>query len=262
MLKCYQIWQDEPCIEPLVAVALHDGHSLRPEIQQLMALTDAERLREEDPYTGQLTAVAPTRVVAITSRFEVDLNRPREEAVYRTPDDAWGLNLWKRSLPDTVVQRSLEEYDTFYEAMRVLLDAVQARFGRYVVFDLHSYNHRREGADKCAADPETNPQVNIGTGTMVRERWSPVVDRFIHDLRSYDFPGGNLDVRENVKFVGRQLPSWVHKTYPDAGCCLAIEFKKFFMDEWTGEPNRALVEAIRAALQSTVPGIIEQLKRL
>jgi hypothetical protein len=37
------------------------------------------------------------------SRFEVDLNRPRREAVYRIPEDAWGLDIWRDEvLPDDV----------------------------------------------------------------------------------------------------------------------------------------------------------------
>jgi hypothetical protein len=43
---------------------------------------------------------------------------------------------------------------------------------------------------------------------------------------------------------------------------LAIEFKKFFMDEWTGEPDERLVEAIGAALRSTVPDVIRALERI
>ena len=42
-----------------------------------------------------------------------------------------------------------------------------------VVFDLHTYNHRRNGPDGPPADPAGNPQVNIGTGTMNRDRWAP-----------------------------------------------------------------------------------------
>ena len=33
------------------------------------------------------------------------------------------------------------------------------------------------------------------------------------------------------------------------GCGLAIEFKKFFMDEWTGAPDKRLVAGIREALR-------------
>ncbi len=36
-----------------------------------------------------------------------------------------------------------------------------------------------------------NPQVNIGTGTMRnRQKFAGVIDRFINDLASFDFPGG------------------------------------------------------------------------
>jgi hypothetical protein len=40
---------------------------------------------------------------------------------------------------------------------------------------------------------------------------------------------------------------------------LSLEFKKFFMDEWSGEPDRAQLEAIRQALQSTLPGLLDEL---
>jgi hypothetical protein len=138
---------------------------------------------------------------------------------------------------------------------------MQHRFGRFVVLDLHTYNHRREGPEGPSADPTANPEVNVGTGTLNRQRWAPVVDRFIADLRGFDFLGRHLDVRENVKFRGGQFSRWIHETFPEAACSLAIEFKKFFMDEWTGEPDRVQVEAIRRALQSTVPGMIGGLRK-
>jgi hypothetical protein len=55
----------------LVATAIHDGHELRPEVADLMALSDAERLREEDPFTAEWTTIAPTRLVGTRSKFEV-----------------------------------------------------------------------------------------------------------------------------------------------------------------------------------------------
>ncbi len=254
-----RIWEQELGTGPLVAVAIHDGHAMRDEVARLLALADGDRRREEDPHTGAWTAVAPTRVVVRRSRFEVDLNRPRERAVYRTPDDAWGLQVWGRPLPEPLVSRSLDEYDAFYAAMHALLADVARRHGRFVVFDLHSYNHRRAGPDGAAAPEQENPQVNIGTGTMDRERWAPLVDRFIADLSAYPFPGGQLDVRENVKFRGGHFSRWVHQTFTDSGCVLAIEFKKFFMDEWTGEPHPAVIDGIGRALRSTVPGVLEEL---
>jgi hypothetical protein len=243
----------------VVAVANHNGHQLRKEVARLSALGEEERLREEDPRTGDWAAVAPTRLVVNRSRFEVDLNRSRETAVYRRPEDAWGLNLWKHPLPDDLVARSLGEYDAFYaELDRVLADKAR-RHGKFVVLDLHSYNHRREGPDGPQADPTGNPEINVGTGTMDRERWGPLVDRFIGDLRHVDFLGRQLDVRENVKFVGRQFPRWVHTRFPDSGCALAVEAKKFFMDEWSGEVDETQHGAIRDALASVLPGLLESL---
>ncbi|MFV2032820.1 MAG: N-formylglutamate amidohydrolase, partial [Gammaproteobacteria bacterium] len=103
---------------------------------------------------------------------------------------------------------------------------------------------------------------NVGTGTLNRRLFGGVVDRFIKDLRSFDYLGRHLDVRENVKFTGRQLARWIHDKFPGSACVLSIDFKKFFMDEWTGEADEEQLKAIREALQSTLPGILEELKAL
>ncbi|MGD8148875.1 N-formylglutamate amidohydrolase [Ornithinimicrobium sp. Y1694] len=79
----------------LVATAIHNGHELRPEVAEAMVLPEDVRRREEDPYTDVIGADAPARVVARRSRFEVDLNRPRDTAVYRTPADCWDLDVWR-----------------------------------------------------------------------------------------------------------------------------------------------------------------------
>ena len=97
---------------------------------------------------------------------------------------------------------------------------------------------------------------------MGREEWAPLIDRFISDLKSFDFFGRQLDVRENVKFVGRGLPTWTHTTFPDSGCTLSVEIKKFFMDEWTGVLDQQTHLAIHQALESTVNGLHQSLDEL
>ena len=242
---------------PIAATAIHDGHALRPEMAELIALPDADRLREEDPFTGVWTSIVGTQVVPGRSRFEVDLNRPRDKAVYRGPADAWGLDLWKGELPGEVVAASLDQYDHFYSEMRRILTGLKERYGRFVVLDLHTYNHRRGGPGAAPDDPAANPEVNVGTGSLDRERWGPAVDRFMSDVREFDFLGRHLDVGENVRFQGGHPSRWVHENFPESGCCLAIEFKKFFMDEWTGEPQGEDMEAIPQALEAALPGLIE-----
>jgi N-formylglutamate amidohydrolase len=248
--------------EPVAAAAIHNGHALRGEVEEIMALGDSGRLREEDPHTGIWTSVATTQFIAHRSRFEVDLNRPREKAVYRSPEDAWGLQVWKREPPADLLERSLHEYDAFYAEAHRIFSEMERRFGHFFVLDLHSYNHRRRGPDEPPEDAALNPEVNVGTGTLDRTRWAQLIDRFIGDLTAFEFLGRHLDVRENVRFRGGRFPRWIHETFPDSACCLAIEVKKFFMDEWTGELLPEDVEAVPQALRSTLAGVLESLEKV
>jgi N-formylglutamate amidohydrolase len=84
---------------PIVATAIHDGHAMRLACGEACALDDGTRLREEDPHTARFAAVAPTRLIAKRSRFEVDLNRPRDKAVYIAAADAWGLEVQRAQRP-------------------------------------------------------------------------------------------------------------------------------------------------------------------
>ena len=74
---------------------------------------------------------------------------------------------------------------------------------------------------------------------MPREHWAFLVDPLMEAMRcAFDFNGRRLDVRENVAFQGKgEQTRFVHERYPGRGCAIALEFKKFFMDEWTGEPD-------------------------
>lgn len=231
----------------MVAVALHAGHDLRSEIAALSALDDDARLREEDPYTGEWTACAPTRVTVGRSRFEVDCNRPRERAVYRVPADAWDLPLWRAPLPEDTAERSLALYDTFYADMRTLLVEIVSACGHAIVLDLHAYNHRRGGPGGEPAAQDENPDVNLGTGHLDRERWGRAADECLTVL-SDGLPGA--DIRENVKFRGGHLAHWAAEEFAGDVCVLAIEFKKTYMSEWTGVADHAAVARIARALDS------------
>jgi N-formylglutamate amidohydrolase len=240
----------------LVATAIHNGHELRPEVAEAMVLDEAVRRREEDPFTDVLGAGLPAQVVARRSRFEVDLNRPREEAVYRTPEDCWGLEVWAEDpLDPQIARRSLQVYDVFYADLAERLDEVAAR-GPFVVYDVHSYNHRRDGSGPAPA--EDNPEVNLGTGT-VAPVFRPVVDAFARSMGAQEVAGHRLDVRENVKFEGRALAWWVHERYAGTGVVLALEFKKTFMDERTDEVDETHLHQLQAALAATREPVLRAL---
>jgi len=156
-VSCERWWTVQSGPGPIVATAIHDGHDLRPEAAELIALPDSERLREEDPFTGQSVLDIPTHVVAHRSRFEFDLNRPPESAVYRTPDESWGLKVWKRELEESFVERSLAMHSDYYRMLGQLLDGVASRHQRFVLVDVHSYNHRRDGPDSDPTPQEKAP---------------------------------------------------------------------------------------------------------
>ncbi len=174
--------------------------------------------------------------------------------MYVRPDDAWGLRVWSGPPPDELVARSVAIYDAFYAELGGHLDALA---GPFVVLDVHSYNHRRGGPDAPNEPDADNPEVNVGTGSVDRARWGTLVDRFMGDLAEQDAGGRRLDVRENVRFRGGHLALWVNSRYPDRGCALAIEMKKTYMDEWTGEVDDAHVDELHAALAATVPGVLD-----
>ncbi len=211
-----------------------------------MALPDDERLREEDPFTGQAVTGVSTHVVVHRSRFEFDLNRAADEAVYRTPEQSWGLNVWNEPPNQDLVERSLAIHAAYYRMLGTLLDDIAASHDRFVLIDVHSYNHRRAGPDRRPTPPEEAPDINIGTFSMPRDQWAFLIDPLMDEMRGFDFNGRKLDVRENVAFQGKgEQTRFVHERYPATGCAIALEFKKFFMNEWTGEPDPAELASMR-----------------
>jgi hypothetical protein len=163
--------------------------------------------------------------------------------------------LWAEELPIEVVEHSLAAYDDFYDTLESLLRRLVKRHRQIVVLDIHTYNHRREGANGPPADAATNPEVNIGAGSLDREHWGRLLDHFESDLEHFEYFGRHLDVRENVKFFGGNMSKWIHRRFPNQVCSISIEFKKFFMDEWTGRPDWKQIEALTAALRQTLPGL-------
>lgn len=242
---------------PLVATAIHDGHSIRPLLNAYINLSAKQRLREEDPYTGALAAQISDHIIGNYSRFEADLNRARNKAIYLKPEDAWGLHVWRESLPKDEVLESLEKYDQFYASVEAYFQKIIDKWGFLVVYDLHSYNHRRGGPQATPADPEANPEINLGLGNINLQRWRPLIDTFTQSFQS-SFPHGSQpDIRENVKFKGGHFMHWIHERFGNKACAIAIEFKKVFMDEWTNEVDQRQLTALGTALRATQKPVLE-----
>lgn len=246
---------------PIVATAIHEGHHIRDEINDLFNLTDEERLREEDPFTAKWLHVSDNNIIVHQSRFETDVNRPRDKAVYVKPEDAWGLQVWKKDLSQEIANASLAVYDNFYKHAKEYFDSLFELHDKIVVYDIHSYNHRREG-ENIAADAKENPEVNIGTKNMDQEVWQLLVKEMIDAFKQFDYNGRNLDVRENIKFKGGYFGQWLHEQYGKKICPVSIELKKFFMDEWTGQPFEKDIELINQLITVSKEPVLDALKKI
>lgn len=241
---------------PVVATAIHDGHRMRGSLLPHLAFDEDQRRRDEDALTGVLATAGDVRLRVRSSRFEVDLNRPRDKALSTDPADTWGLQVWRGPLPPHEIAASLAAYDRFYAMIRGLLDALLARWGCLLLIDIHSYNHRRDGPDAPPADQAGNPDIELGVTTLDKERWGSVVKRFAEALRNSHVAGRSPDVRENIRYpTGGHFPEWVYATYGDRICTISPEYKKIYMDEWTARSDIAVLEDFRNGLERAVDAV-------
>jgi N-formylglutamate amidohydrolase len=245
---------------PLVCTAIHNGHDLSDIIRENLTVDKDVRLREEDPFTDRFLEGCGNTIIANFSRFEVDLNRSSERCIYQKPEDAWGLKTRKKTPSDFAISQSLDKYHEFYEVAKKHFSELERKFGTFFVYDIHSYNHHRKGPDSEFDDPEKNPEIIIGTNNMP-ERWFPLVKKVQEKITSFNYFGRNLDARINVKFPGGHFSKWIHNNFPDSACCIAIEFKKIWMDEWTAKVYEAKRQKLIEAFQSTFPNILGELPK-
>ncbi|WP_159681733.1 N-formylglutamate amidohydrolase [Luteimonas sp. 9C] len=256
MLERVDAWDLAVADGPVIATAIHDGHALRPSLRACVALDDDVRWREEDPLTSLLTQVGDTRLRVRQSRFEVDLNRARAEAVYTGPDAAWGLDVWKAPLEQRELDTSLALHDRFYDMIGELIDRTVARWGSALLIDIHSYNHRRDGPDAAPAAQDANPDIELGITTLDPVRWGETAKRFANVLRRHPVRGALPDVRCNVRFpTGGHFPEWVYAHWDDRVCTISPEYKKIFMDEWTGQADIPALYALRDGLSHAVDAV-------
>ena len=251
----FATWAVTPT-RPVIATAIHDGHGLSPSVAEVIALDHEARLREEDPWTGDIASSVGSHVTVHRSRFQVDLNRPRDRAVYIRPEDAWGLTLWAEPPSTDHIEGCLAEYDRFYEDLETVLEELVERHGGFVLYDVHSYNHRRAGPGQPPDPASENPTVNLGSGTLP-DKWQGVASGFLRSMSESRLEGDLIDARSNVRFRGGHLASWVNDRYGDWGCALAIEFKKVFMNEWTNELMSEPLVALSTALGDSVEPVWE-----
>jgi len=244
--------------KPVVCAAIHAGTNLSVRCRDNLAINNDIKFREEDPYTDLLAKLFPNNIIGNYSRFEFDINRKRESSFYLKPEDAWGLEVRKDQPELDLINFSYKKYDDFYEDLFIYFKEIRQRFNRIFVFDIHSFNYQREGLK----EPDDHfPDIILGTSNMPVYS-DQLVDKLEDHFSKHIINGKLLKVRKNIKFTGGWFPRWLHYTFPDCVCCLSVEFKKIFMDEWSGELFPEKFSILEKALSSSFPIIENYLKKI
>lgn len=227
---------------PYVCAAVHDGHQFRKELWQQCLHTEYDRWFEEDPCTKEMVKTHPIVIAGCDSRFEYDLNREPESAVYV---DAWGKKLWKSSLDPKQKEKSLKKHDTFYEVVHALMEKLESKYNAVIVYDLHSYNWRRW-------DREV-PVINLGTANIDTNRFGKFAENWRKSLSQLKLPNQiEATAKINDTFQGNgYFLRFITKNFKNT-LVLATEFKKIYCDELNQIIFPEVVMAIEKQLQDKI----------
>ena len=81
-------------------------------------------------------------------------------------------------------------------------------------------------------------------------------------LRSVPVAGRRPDVRANVRFpTGGHFPEWVYARWGSRVCTISPEYKKIFMDEWTGAADIIALQSLQQGLQAAVDAVRPDFRR-
>ncbi len=222
-----------------LCAAVHDGHQFRKGLWDKCLHTEYERWYEEDPCTKQMVETMPMVIAGCDSRFEYDLNRDPENAIY---EDAWGKKLWREPLNDSEKNRSLQKHQNFYKVVSALINQMKISFGAAIVYDMHSYNWKRW--DRPV------PVVNLGTSNIDQKRYSAFAKAWCESLATIDLPNKiETTAAINDTFQGNgYFLKYITNNFENV-LVLATEFSKIYCDEYKYVIFPEVVTAIEEQLK-------------
>ena len=227
---------------PYICAAVHDGHQFRKSLWNTCLHTEYERWYEEDPCTKEMIRSHPIVIAGRDSRFEYDLNRDPNNAIYK---DAWGKKLWKEPLSEKELKKSLKKHTTFYKVVHALIQQVEQKYGRAIVFDMHSYNWQRW-------DREV-PTWNLGTSNIDNGRFGNLVTSWSQKLGEMTLPNGIASTSKiNDTFQGNgHFLKYITENFKNT-LVLATEIAKVYCNETNGILFPEVVSSVEQQLKESI----------
>lgn len=226
-----------------VCGAVHDGHQFRRALWDNCLHSEYDRWYEEDPETKNMIASHPIVIAGCDSRFEYDLNRTPEEAVFET---AWGKQLWKKPLEDVEIKKSKAKHANFYKVVHALITKLEELHGTCIVYDMHSYNWQRW-------DREV-PTWNLGTINIDNKRFGDLVELWRKDLAAiilpHDIP--QTSAINNTFYGNGYFLKYITNNF-DNTLVLATEIAKIYCEEYEQVIYPEVVSAVENQLRTLVP---------
>ncbi len=220
--------------------AVHDGHQFRRELWENCLHTEYDRWFEEDPETKEMVKSHPIVIAGMDSRFEYDLNRAPNNAIYT---DAWGKELWKNPLSDEMKSKSLQKHENFYKVVFALIQKLEEKFGVCIVYDMHSYNWRRWTREV--------PTWNLGTANVDNDRFRNEIESWRQILEKIKLPNDIVSTSKiNDTFQGNgYFLKFITEHFKNT-LVLATEAKKVYCDELNQIYYPEVVACIEKALRT------------
>lgn len=228
---------------PYACAAIHDGHQFRKELWNNCLHSEYDRWYEEDPETKNMVKTLPIVIAGCDSRFEYDLNRAPDEAVFET---AWGKQLWKEPLSEDLKAISLKKHANFYLVVFSLIKKLEDKFGFSVVYDMHSYNWRRWNREV--------PTWNLGTSNLDNHRFGKVIEDWRQSLSQIKFPNNIKSTSKiNDTFMGNgYFLKFITQNFKNT-LVLATEIAKVYCHEYEQYIYPEVVKAVESELKKRIP---------
>lgn len=225
-----------------VCAAIHDGHQFRKELWDNCLHSEYDRWYEEDPETKNMVHTHPIVLSALDSRFEYDLNRAPENAIY---EDAWGKKLWKKPLSEPMKVKSLEKHAQFYSVVQALIEKIETLHGVCLVYDIHSYNWKRWNREV--------PVWNLGTSNIDTIRFANDIMSWKKFLSTLELPGGIKSTAAiNDTFQGNgYFLKYITQNFKNT-LVLATEIAKIYCDEYSQLIFPEVVSAVERQLKTGI----------